>query len=86
VQYRLLKTVPGIGEVLAITIMLETGTISRFTRIAISPPRKRDFDFVALSVPWSLPGVHSLSIWAIHSLSARLLRYRDGFAEKGEGV
>src|SRR6516162_3039622 len=32
-EYRLLKTVPGIGEVLATTIMLETGTISRFTRI-----------------------------------------------------
>ena len=32
-EYRLLKTVPGIGEVLASTIMLETGTISRFTRV-----------------------------------------------------
>ena len=32
-EYRLLKTVPGIGEVLATTIMLETGTISRFTRV-----------------------------------------------------
>jgi len=29
----LLKTVPGIGEVLATTIMLETGTISRFARV-----------------------------------------------------
>jgi len=32
-EYRLLKTVPGIGEVLATTIMLETGTISRFARV-----------------------------------------------------
>jgi transposase len=32
-EYRLLKTVPGIGEVLATTIMLETGTISRFTQV-----------------------------------------------------
>jgi transposase len=32
-EYRLLKTVPGIGEVLATTIMLETGTIRRFTRV-----------------------------------------------------
>ena len=32
-EYRLLKTVPGIGEILATTIMLETGTISRFTRV-----------------------------------------------------
>jgi transposase len=31
-EYRLLKTVPGIGDVLATTIMLETGTISRFTQ------------------------------------------------------
>ncbi len=29
-EYRLLKTVPGIGETLATTIMLETGTITRF--------------------------------------------------------
>ena len=32
-EYHLLKTVPGIGDVLATTIMLETGTISRFTRV-----------------------------------------------------
>jgi transposase len=32
-EYRLLKTVPGIGDVLATTIMLETGTISRFTQV-----------------------------------------------------
>jgi transposase len=32
-EYRLLKTVPGIGDVLATTIMLETGTVSRFTRV-----------------------------------------------------
>jgi transposase len=32
-EYRLLKTMPGIGEVLATTIMLETGTIRRFTRV-----------------------------------------------------
>ena len=29
-EYRLLKTVPGIGEILATTIMLETGCIDRF--------------------------------------------------------
>jgi transposase len=29
-EYRLLKSVPGIGEILATTIMLETGTIARF--------------------------------------------------------
>jgi transposase len=32
-EYRLLKTVPGIGETLATTIMLETGSISRFTQV-----------------------------------------------------
>jgi len=32
-EYRLLKTVPGIGEVLATTIMLETGTITRFASV-----------------------------------------------------
>ena len=32
-EYRLLKTVPGIGEVLATTIMLETGTVTRFARV-----------------------------------------------------
>src|SRR5215471_12156671 len=32
-DYRLLKTVPGIGETLATTIMLETGTITRFARV-----------------------------------------------------
>ena len=32
-EYRLLKTVPGIGEILATTIMLETGTVARFARV-----------------------------------------------------
>jgi transposase len=32
-EYRLLKTVPGIGEVLATTIMLETGAITRFAEV-----------------------------------------------------
>jgi transposase len=32
-EYRLLKTVPGIGEILATTIMLETGTITRFAEV-----------------------------------------------------
>ena len=32
-EYRLLKTVPGIGETLATTIMLETGTIARFASV-----------------------------------------------------
>ena len=31
--YQLIKTVPGIGHVLATTIMLETGTISRFADV-----------------------------------------------------
>lgn len=32
-EYRLLKTVPGIGPILAATIMLETGTLARFARV-----------------------------------------------------
>jgi transposase len=32
-EYRLLRTVPGIGETLATTIMLETGSISRFAEV-----------------------------------------------------
>ena len=32
-EYRLLKTVPGIGETLATTIMLETGTVARFAQV-----------------------------------------------------
>jgi transposase len=32
-EYRLLKTVPGIGETLATTIMLETGCIGRFAQV-----------------------------------------------------
>ena len=32
-EYRLLKTVPGIGETLATTIMLETGTIRRLASV-----------------------------------------------------
>jgi transposase len=32
-EYRLLKTVPGIGEILATTIMLEAGTITRFAQV-----------------------------------------------------
>jgi transposase len=32
-QYKLLKTMPGIGEVLATTIMLETGAITRFAKV-----------------------------------------------------
>jgi transposase len=35
-DYALLNSVPGIGPVLATTIMLETGTISRFTKVGIS--------------------------------------------------
>jgi hypothetical protein len=31
-EYRLLKTVPGIGQTLATTIMLETGSIGRFAQ------------------------------------------------------
>lgn len=32
-EYSVLKTAPGIGDVLAMTIMLETGTIDRFSRV-----------------------------------------------------
>jgi transposase len=32
-EYRLLKTTPGIGEILATTIMLETVTITRFAKV-----------------------------------------------------
>ena len=32
-EYRLLKTVPGIGQTLATTIMLETGSIGRFAQV-----------------------------------------------------
>jgi transposase len=32
-EYRLLKSVPGIGETLATTIMLETGTVERFASV-----------------------------------------------------
>ena len=32
-EYHLLKTVPGIGETLATTIMLETGSIGRFAQV-----------------------------------------------------
>jgi transposase len=32
-EYRLLKTVPGIGDILATTIMLETGTVARFAQV-----------------------------------------------------
>ena len=32
-EYRLLRTAPGIGETLATTIMLETGSISRFAEV-----------------------------------------------------
>jgi transposase len=32
-EYCLLKTVPGIGDTLATTIMLETGSISRFAQV-----------------------------------------------------
>ena len=32
-EFRLLKTTPGIGETLATTIMLETGTVARFAQV-----------------------------------------------------
>ena len=32
-QFKLLKTVPGIGDILALTIMLETGQITRFPSV-----------------------------------------------------
>ena len=33
VEYTALKTVPGIGIILALTIMLETGPIERFAKV-----------------------------------------------------
>jgi transposase len=35
-DYGLLNSVPGIGPILATKIMLETGSVSRFPRLAIS--------------------------------------------------
>jgi len=32
-EFELLQTIPGIGKILALTIMLETGTISRFEKV-----------------------------------------------------
>jgi transposase len=32
-EFKLLKTTPGIGEILATTIMLETGTVERFAKV-----------------------------------------------------
>src|SRR5262249_32319238 len=32
-EFKLLKTAPGIGEILATTIMLETGTVERFAKV-----------------------------------------------------
>ena len=32
-EFRLLKTTPGIGDILALTIMLETGEICRFASV-----------------------------------------------------
>ena len=32
-EFKLLKTAPGIGEILATTIMLETGTVQRFAKV-----------------------------------------------------
>jgi len=32
-EYRLLQTMPGVGEILATTIMLETGCINRFAQV-----------------------------------------------------
>jgi transposase len=32
-EYRLLKTMPGVGQTLATTIMLETGSIGRFAEV-----------------------------------------------------
>jgi transposase len=32
-EFRLLKTVPGIGDILGLTIMLEVGDISRFSKV-----------------------------------------------------
>lgn len=33
-EFQLLKTIPGIGDILALTIMLEVGDISRFAQVA----------------------------------------------------
>lgn len=48
-EYRLLKTVPGIGEVLATTIMLETGTVTRFAKVGNFSSYSRCVDSVHTS-------------------------------------
>ena len=48
-EYQLLKTTPGIGEVLATTIMLETGTVSRFAAVGNFSPYCRCVDSVHTS-------------------------------------
>jgi transposase len=49
VEYRVLKSVPGIGEILATTIMLETGAIERFPKVGDFTSYARCVDSVRLS-------------------------------------
>ena len=37
-RYRCLLSISGIGEILALTIMLETGNIGRFRQVGTTPP------------------------------------------------
>ena len=48
-DYRLLKSVPGIGQTLATTIMLETGTVARFAQVGNFSSYCRCVDSVRLS-------------------------------------
>ena len=48
-EYALLKSVPGIGEVLAIVILLETGDIARFARVGNFASYARCVDSVRTS-------------------------------------
>src|SRR6202162_2922019 len=48
-EYRLLKQVPGIGQTLATTIMLETGSIGRFAQVGHFSSYCRCVDSVRLS-------------------------------------
>jgi hypothetical protein len=39
--YRLITTIPGIGTILGMTILLETGPIERFAKVGGTTPRMR---------------------------------------------
>jgi transposase len=58
-QYRHLLTIPGIGKVLALTIMLETGSISRFLKVG---------DYVSYCPKVGSP-IESSIFFAAHAMS-----------------